>query len=103
MHAVMPRVAYAAYKNPEILALVSAWFKETYGEEASAEGGFLTVKDLYQSFSEYTLDPKYIHQRLNINEFAKCIVACKILDIGGRFRYVESYDPAPSAITRATA
>lgn len=99
----MPKAAYAPYKNPKILALVSQWFEETYGTEASAEDGFLTVKDLYQSFSEYTLDPKYIHERLNVNEFAKCIVACKILDIGGRFRYAPTYDPAPSAITRATA
>lgn len=99
----MPKNSYAPYKNPEILALVSRWFKEIYGETAAKEDGFLTVADLYQSFTEYTLDPKYAHQRLNINEFAKCIVACKILDIGGRFRLAPSYKPAPSAITRATA
>ena len=92
----------APYKNPETLALVSQWFKETYGDTAGKKDGWLTVADLYQSFSEYTVDPRYIHQRLNVNEFAKCIVACKILDIGGRFRYVPSYRPAPSAVTRAT-
>lgn len=93
----------APYKNPEILALVSRWFEETYGDVAAKDDGFLTVHDLYQSFSEYTVDPKYIHQRLNASEFAKCIVACKILDIGGRFRVAPTYEPAPSAITRATA
>lgn len=92
----------APYKNPEILALVSEWFEATYGTEASRENGFLTVQDLYQSFSEYTLDPRYINQRLNASEFAKCVVACKILDIGGRFRLTPHYQPAVSAITRAT-
>jgi len=93
----------AVYKNPDILALVAKWFKETYGQIAALDDGFLTVKDLYQSYSEYTIDPKYIHQRLNLNEFAKCIVACKILDIGGRFIHRPEYEPAVSAITRATA
>lgn len=93
----------APYKNPEILELVFQWFETTYGNEAISPSGFLTIEDLYQNFSEYTVDPKYVHQRLNINEFAKCIVACKILDIGGRFRYEPSYEPARSAITRATA
>ena len=93
----------AVYRNPEILALVSKWFEETYGKVAALDNGFLTVKDLYQSFSEYTVDPKFIRQRLNLNEFAKCIVACKILDIGGRFVYRPEYEPAVSAITRATA
>ena len=93
----------AVYKNQEILALVAKWFEETYGHEAHLEKGYMTVEDLYQSFSEYTIAPQFIRQRLNINEFAKCIVACKILDIGGRFRLVPTYEPAPSAITRATA
>ena len=93
----------APYKNPEILELVSTWFEQCYGVEAYDNDRFVTIEDLYQSFSEYTVDPKYVHQRLNINEFAKCIVACKILDIGGRFRYEPSYEPAVSAITRATA
>jgi hypothetical protein len=99
----MPKNSYAPYKNPDILAVVSQWFEETYGTTAHKENGFLTVHDLYQSYSEYTLDPKYLHYRLNVNEFAKCIVACKILDIGGRFRYAPSYVPTVSAITRATA
>lgn len=93
----------AVYRNPDILALVSKWFEETYGETASKDNGFLTVRDLYQSFSEYTIDPKYVDVRLNVNEFAKVIVACKILDIGGRFRYMPEYEPAVSAVTRATA
>ena len=93
----------AKYKDPEILSLVSQWFEEIYGTEASADEGFLSLEDLYQSFTEYTLEPKYTHQRLDINQFAKCIVACKILDIGGRFRYAPTYQPAVSAITRATA
>jgi len=93
----------AVYKNAEILALVSKWFSETYGESAYKEDGFLSVRDLYQSFSEYTLDRRFIDKRMNLNEFAKCIVACKILDIGGRFRYVPNYEPRPTAITKATA
>lgn len=92
----------APYKNPKILELVSKWFEVTYGEEAISPNGFITVEDLYQNFSEYTLDPRYVRSRLNINEFAKCIVACKILDIGGRFVHRPEYEPAPSAITRAT-
>lgn len=92
----------APYKNPDTLKLVAKWFEKTYGEEAVAVGKFLTVEDLYQNFSEYTLNPRYIHQRLDINQFAKCIVACKILDIGGRFVHRPEYEPAPSAITRAT-
>ena len=93
----------AVYNNPEVLAIVSEWFEKTYGKVAAVDNGFLTVKDLYQSFSEYTVDPKYLQQRLNLNEFAKCIVACKILDIGGRFVHRPEYEPAVSAITRATA
>lgn len=94
----------AVYRNPDILTLVSQWFSDTYGVTASKQGGgFLTIRDLYQSFSEYTIAPKYADRRLNMSEFAKCIVACKILDIGGRYRYVPDYEPAPSAITRATA
>jgi hypothetical protein len=93
----------AKYKDPETLALVSNWFKEIYGDEAHADTGFLTIHDLYQSFSEYTIEERYLHQRMNVNEFAKCVVACRILDIGGRFRYQPTYEPAVSAITRATA
>lgn len=93
----------ASYKNPEILELVSTWFKTTYGETAQKQSGFLTVADLYQSFSEYTISPEYAQYRLNIQEFAKCLVACRILDIGGVFMYRPEYEPKPSAITRATA
>lgn len=93
----------AVYDNPEVLRLVSEWFKVTYGVTAHAEVGFLTIRDLYQSFSEYTIGRAFIDRRLNLSEFAKCVVACKILDIGGRFVYVPTYEPIRSAITRATA
>ena len=93
----------AVYRNPEILELVSTWFQETYGEVAYTKNGFMSVRDLYQSFCDYTINPQFADRRLNLNEFAKVIVACKILDIGGRFKYVPTYEPAPSAITRATA
>lgn len=93
----------AVYNNPYILAVVSRWFEETYGKVAALDNGFLTVRDLYQSYSEYTVSPEFIHERLNLSEFAKCIVACRILDIGGRFVYRPEYKPAISAITRATA
>jgi len=98
----MPKINYAAYKNPETLAVLLRWFEQTYGTTASKEDGYLTIQDLYQSYCEYTIDPLYVSQRLNINEFAKCVVACRILDIGGQFVHRPSYQPAPSAITRAT-
>lgn len=93
----------APYKNPEVLEVVSQWFKETYGETAQKRNKVLIVYDLYQSYCEYTIRPEYTHQRLNASEFAKCIVACKILDIGGVFQHRPTYEPAVSAVTRATA
>lgn len=93
----------ASYKNPETLELVHRWFKTTYGNTAQKDRGFYTVSELYQSFSEYTIDPEYADRRLNLQEFAKCLVACKIIDIGGVFMHRPEYAPKPSAITRATA
>ena len=93
----------AVYKNPEVLETVMDWFQATYGNLAVDYSRFLGVQDLYQSYHEYTTDPKYVFKRLNVNEFAKCLVACRIIDIGGSFRLIPNYEPAPSAITRATA
>lgn len=93
----------AVYRDPVILALVSKWFEDTYGVSASSGDGYLMIVDLYQSFSEYTIGRQFAYQRLNIDQFAKCLVACKIIDIGGRFRVVPTYQPSNSAITRAKA
>lgn len=93
----------ARYKDPEVLAFISKWFAEVHDNQFHREDRFVGLTDLYQSYHEYTMPIKCTAFRMDINMFAKCIVACKILDIGGRFRHVPTYEPAPSAITRATA
>lgn len=93
----------AKYKDPEVLQFLSDWFEDVHGNSFARDGEFVTLADLYQTYHEYTVPIQYTRFRMDINTFAKCVVACKILDIGGRFRYQPTYDPAPSAITRATA
>ena len=90
----------ASYKNPEILEVVATWFERKHNNDIDY---FVTLAELYQSYYEFTLPPMYTFQRLNINEFAKCLVACKIIDIGGKYTHLPDHIPAPSAITRATA
>lgn len=93
----------AAYKDEQILTFISEWFADVHGNNFYSDERFVTLIDLYQSYCEFTLPMVHYELRMDINTFAKCVVACKILDIGGRFRYAPTYEPAPSAITRATA
>lgn len=93
----------ARYKDEKTLQFISEWFKDIHDNDFYFSGQFVGLLDLYQTYHEFTTPQAYADYRMDASTFAKCLVACKILDIGGRFRYAPDYEPAPSAITRATA
>lgn len=92
----------AVYRDEHILGVVEAWFKEAHNNEYGEKGVFVTVHDLYQSYCEYTIGREYISARMTMSQFAKCLAACKIVDIGGRWRYIKEYQPTNYDLTRAT-
>lgn len=93
----------ALYKNPEVIAVVNEWFQTTHDNDFYEPAKILGVADMYQSYHHFTLPIQYTHYRMDINMFAKCLAAAKILDIGGRWRYAENYQPSKYELTRATA
>lgn len=93
----------ARYKDEKVLTFISEWFKDIHQNDFYELGKYKVLEDLYQSYHEFTTPMSYVEYRMDMSTFAKCLIACKILDIGGRFRYAPDYQPAPSAITRATA
>lgn len=86
----------ALYKNEHILNVISGWFNNTPPTQDAR-----TLPQLFQLYHEYTTDPNLTFARMSINDFAKCLVACKIIDISGKFTYIPEYTPSKSAVTRA--
>lgn len=89
----------AAYKNPDTLQFVRSALEPFLSDPPTVHP---TLADLYQHYHEYTTPPEYDRYRMDGATFAKCVVACRIVDTGGGFRYVDSYKPARSAIAYAT-
>lgn len=89
----------AVYDNPDVLRVVAGWFERKH--QNSFPGA--SLYDMYQSYSEYTLSPRLVYQRMDVSSFAKCLVACKIIDVNGGWSYEPDYTPKRYEITRATA
>lgn len=93
----------AAYDTPRTKEVVAQWFEEKHDNEFRLDDRLATIADLFQSFHEYTTPIVYTYERMDVSTFAKCLVACKIIDVGGWWVYRPDYTPLRYEITRATA
>lgn len=103
------------YKNEDILKTIEAWWKETYPENKAQgepnkfdKNGWFTrypvsILDLFQSYCEYTLPKERYEARLEIDQFAKCITQCRIMDLGGTWVRSEDWEPKDYEVRRAVA
>lgn len=101
------------YRRTEILDVVSAWWVSTYPDgkaefpstslpDGWSERNPLTVLHLYQSYCEFTLAKQHFDKRLDLSQFAKCLVACAITDIGsGSWRHLPNWVPKDYELRRA--
>lgn len=86
----------AVYKDQSILDEVDKWWQRAGFHVAPFE-------DLYQSYYEYTVLPVRANSRLSADQFAKCLMAIRVLEIDGRWKQVAEWQPTPDQIRRVTA
>lgn len=105
----------AAWKESALIEAVDKWWHETYPfNEANADNHptgqrayprhipVLKLGDLYQSYYMRTVAPNMAAFRLSQEEFAKCLMAAKIMDIGGKWRQATEWEPTEDQIRRVT-
>lgn len=101
------------YRDKTVLSTVEDWWDQTYPNNKATkpnvihpDGWFerepVTILHLYQSYCEYTLALALYPSRLDLNQFAKCLVACHILDIGtGSWVRSDEWQPKEYELRRA--
>lgn len=93
----------APYNNPETMAKIKDWWKESFPDNtAGSFDSAMHIIELYQSFEGYTKMNVYSADWIDANQFAKCLVAAKITDIGnGTWKMLEKWVPKEYEIRRA--
>jgi len=103
----------APYKDEAIIKAINKWWRETYPfNEAHVDNHrdfstfeelkVLTISDLYQSYYIWCEPIKNANFRLTKDQFAKCLMAARIIDIGGRWRQATDWEPTEGQIRRVT-
>lgn len=93
----------ARYDSEYTLSVIRLWFKQNHENKYKRDNAPVSLEDLFQSYHRFTASPSRAFDRMDIHTFAKCLVACKILDMGGYWELRPNYTPKRYEITRATA
>jgi len=94
----------APYKNPQIMARVEEWWADAYPTNTTYSAGeFIDVIDLYKQYLSYVEHDATTDAWLDPNQFAKCLIAAKICDIGGYFEKLPNWEPKEYELRRARA
>lgn len=93
----------APYNNPDTMGKIRGWWDTIYPEnKAGSFDSPLSLIELYQSFEQYSDMDIYSVDWIDANQFAKCLVAAKIADIGnGTWKMLENWVPKEYEIRRA--
>lgn len=87
----------AKYDDEKTLKIIREWFEN----QGTFNGN---LKELYQSYYEYVVAPEYVFERMDIHTFAKCLVACRIIEVvQNHWALRENYTPKRYEIVKATA
>lgn len=92
----------APYKNEETMNSITSWWNKLYPENKAGWPDPLHIIQLYEQYQHCVgmspLKPGY----LDANQFAKCLVAARITDLGnGSWTMLEHWVPKPYEIARA--
>lgn len=93
----------APYKSPATMSSLREWWEATYPDnKAGSFDNPLHLIELYQSFEKYSKITPYSADWIDANQFAKCLVAAQISDIGnGTWMMLENWTPKDYEIRRA--
>jgi hypothetical protein len=112
----------AAWQNQQTVNAVSSWWQERFpfneanvgtvvhesGKPQYSTQGVtinsdrVVIDDLYELYYRWAGDWHHRFYRLNFDQFAKCVMAAKIMDIGGKWRMATDWNPTPDQIRRVT-
>lgn len=101
----------AAWQNPSIVGAVDSWWKDQFPyNEANATTvaaykavPTVTIMDLYDLYYSWADNWRYRSFRLNFDQFAKCLMAARVMDIGGGiWRQAVDWEPTADQIRRVT-
>lgn len=88
----------ATYKDPAFINAVNNWWRQSYPfNEAKT-----SIDDLYDSYYGFALDGRMRFWRMNFDQFVKCLMAARILDVDGVWRQANDWTPTIDQIRRAT-
>lgn len=89
----------APYKDQKRMRSIRDWWTITYPDNRAQA----TMIELYFSYQQYAgLDVSHV-SFIDPNQFAKCLVAAKIADTGGRYAMIDIWEPKAYEIARAKA
>lgn len=93
----------APYNDPDTMATISDWWRVTYPEnKAGNYDAPMHIIELYQSYENYTGMNRYSQGWMDVNQFAKCLVAAQIADLGnGTWQILENWTPKEYEIRKA--
>jgi hypothetical protein len=92
----------APYRNEAIMHSIRKWWVDTYPNNRAEAELPLHAIELYKSYSKWRggLEP-FMDDYMDVNQFAKCLVAAKIADIGGIWSMLHNWEPKEYEIRRA--
>lgn len=94
----------APYKNPIITTKINEWWG-TISQPQNQVGHWRSpvgIIDLYDSWQAHSNISPYSPDWLSPNQFAKCLVAARIADLGnGTWRQLEGWEPKAYEVARA--
>lgn len=93
----------APYKNPAVMAEINAWWTATYPNNTTltTEVRGVHAIDLYRSFVRYTYADPAAPDRIDANQFIKCLTAYRVADAGGYWVQLPSWEPKEYEIRQA--
>ena len=96
----------AAWLDETIIEAVDTWWHKQFPlNEANYINAnrTVTVEDLYHSYYDWATQWERRAYRVNLDQFAKCLMAARIMDIGGIWRQAAEWNPTADQIRRVTA
>lgn len=91
----------APYKNPEVMDNIKAWWNATYPDNRAEGDQPVHILELYASYCDYSGLDLFDPLRPDANQFAKCLVAASIIDVGGWWKMAEDWVPKDWEVKRA--
>lgn len=112
----------AAWQDKRIISAIERWWRERFPfneanvdtvtnppgshiysrQEHTLNPDRVVLEDLYELYYRWAGKWENRFYRINFDQFAKCVMAARIMDIGGRWRMATDWNPTPGQIRRVT-